>query len=367
MSIQPTAPSDLAIIIVNYNTSGLLRDCLKSVFASTGDLDLAVCVVDNASPDDSVAMVRAEFPQVHLIANTENVGYPAANNQGLRYFGFGAHHAIHSSDAENPGGILSGTEPPARTGGGVQSKEADTRGRHPSTGDVSSATSSRPPAQDALLPRFALLLNPDTVLPPAALAEMCAFMDAHARTGVSGPKLVRLDGSLDKACRRSFPTPETSLWHLLGLDRLFPRSRRFARYNLSFLDPDEVTRVDAVVGAFMLVRREAIVQAGLLDETFFMYGEDLDWAKRITDCGWEVWYNPQVTVLHIKEAASRHSYRARVAFYKALTIFYEKHYKATTPFYLDWLIRGGVYFFGGLDLFMRRLRGQYRAVTRTQG
>lgn len=357
MSIQPTAPSDLAIVIVNYNTSGLLRDCLKSVFAGTGDLDLAVCVVDNASPDDSVAMVRAEFPQVHLIANTENVGYPAANNQGLRYFGFGAHNAEH------PERVDDATE---MTAGG-QSKDAAARERHPSTGDISSSTSSRPPAQDVLLPRFALLLNPDTVLPPAALAEMCAFMDAHARAGVSGPKLVRLDGSLDKACRRSFPTPETSLWHLLGLDRLFPRSRRFARYNLSFLDPDEVTRVDAVVGAFMLVRCEAIVQAGLLDETFFMYGEDLDWAKRITDCGWEVWYNPQVTVLHIKEAASRHSYRARVAFYKALTIFYEKHYKATTPFYLDWLIRGGVYFFGGLDLFMRRLRGQYRAVTRTQG
>lgn len=314
MSTQPTAPVDLAVIIVNYNTSGLLRDCLNSVFASTGNLDLAVCVVDNASPDDSVAMVRAEFPRVHLIANAENVGYPAANNQGLRDFGFAAQDA-----------------PAAR------------------------------------LPRYALLLNPDTVLPATALAEMCAFMDARPRAGVSGPKLVRLDGSLDKACRRSFPTPETSLWHLLGLDRLFPRSRRFARYNLSFLDPDAVTRVDAVVGAFMLVRREAIEQAGLLDETFFMYGEDLDWAKRITDCGWEVWYNPQVTVLHIKEAASRHSYRARVAFYRALTIFYEKHYQATTPFYLDWLIRGGVRFFGGLDLLVRRLRGQYRAVTRTQG
>ncbi len=90
--------------------------------------------------------------------------------------------------------------------------------------------------------------------------------------------------------------------------------------------------MDAIVGAFMLVRREAIVQAGLLDERFFMYGEDLDWAKRITDAGWEVWYNPQVVVTHIKEAASRHSYRARVEFYRALTLFYEKHYRSTTPF-----------------------------------
>jgi GT2 family glycosyltransferase len=99
------------------------------------------------------------------------------------------------------------------------------------------------------------------------------------------------------------------------------------------------------------------VQAGLLDETFFMYGEDLDWAKRITDAGWQVWYNPQVVVTHVKEAASRHSYRARVEFYRALIVFYEKHYRMTTPFWLDWLIRGGVAFFGGLDLLGRRLRG----------
>jgi len=147
----------------------------------------------------------------------------------------------------------------------------------------------------------------------------------------------------------------------LKLDKLFAHSPRFARYDLSYLDPDIVTRVDGIVGAFMLVRAEAIVGAGLLDETFFMYGEDLDWAKRITDAGWEVWYNPQVMVLHIKEAASRHSYRARVEFFRAMTLFYEKHYKATTPFYLDWAIRGGVWFFGGLDLLRRRLRGQYRA------
>ncbi len=301
------SPVDLAVIIVNYNTSALLRDCLRSVFASSG-LKLAVCVVDNASSDDSVAMVRDQFPQVHLIANRENVGYPAANNQGLRWFGFGP-----SAEARD---------------------------------DVSP---------------FALLLNPDTVLPPDALARMLAFMAAHPTAGVVGPKLVRLDGSLDKACRRSFPTPATSLFHLLKLDRLFPHSPRFARYDLSYLDPNVTTRVDAVVGAFMLVRREAIQAAGLLDEAFFMYGEDLDWAKRITDAGWEVWYYPEVTVLHIKEAASRHSYRARVEFYRALNIFYEKHYRSTTPFWLDWLIRGGVAFFGGLDLLVRRLRGQYRS------
>jgi N-acetylglucosaminyl-diphospho-decaprenol L-rhamnosyltransferase len=326
MNDTSSAPRDLAIVIVNYNTSALLRDCLHSVLASTGGLRLGVCVVDNASPDDSVAMLRTEFPQVHVIANQQNVGYPRANNEGLRAFGF-----VDLPDAPE--------------GKGEQVCPA------PAENDAAAAG----------IPRFALLLNPDTVLPPDALAEMIAFMAAHPRAGAAGPKLVRLDGSLDKACRRSFPTPATSLYHLLKLDRLFPHSPRFARYDLSYLDPDLVARVDGIVGAFMLVRAEAVAGAGLLDETFFMYGEDLDWAKRITDAGWEVWYNPQVTVLHIKEAASRHSYRARVEFFRAMTLFYKKHYKATTPFYLDWAIRGGVWLFGGLDLLGRRLRGQYRA------
>ena len=360
MNDTSSAPLDLAIVIVNYNTSALLRDCLHSVLASTGSVRLGVCVVDNASPDDSVATTRTEFPQVHVIANPQNVGYPRANNQGLCNFGFGdstaskeeraADENSTAEDAEIAEGIVSFA--PSALSAVILSPESGHQ--TPSAPEVDQIGRER-------LPRFALLLNPDTVLPPTALVEMLAFMATHPLAGAAGPKLVRLDGSLDKACRRSFPTPATSLYHLLKLDRLFPHSPRFARYDLSYLDPDQVTRVDGIVGAFMLVRAEAIFGAGLLDETFFMYGEDLDWAKRITDAGWEVWYNPQVTVLHIKEAASRHSYRARVEFFRAMTLFYEKHYKATTPFYLDWAIRGGVWLFGGLDLLGRRLRGQYRA------
>ncbi len=336
----PTPPPDLAIVIVNYNTAALLADCLRSVFASRGGLTLAVCVVDNASKDDSVAVVRSGFPQVYVIANATNAGYPQANNQGLRYFGFNDLTPDSSPAARD-------ASSPAR------------RGEHtppfPRREEPVLSVSKEGPG--GIGPRYALLLNPDTVLPPNALAEMIAFMETHPQAGVAGPKLVRLDGSLDTACRRSFPTPESSLWHLTKLDKLFPHSRRFGRYGLTYLDPNAVAQVDAVVGAFMLVRREAIEQVGLLDETFFMYGEDLDWAKRITDAGWQVWYNPAVTVLHVKEAASRHSYRARVEFYRALIIFYEKHYRAVTPFWLDWAIRGGVACFGGLDLLGRRLRG----------
>jgi GT2 family glycosyltransferase len=321
MNATASTCPDLAVIIVNYNTCDLLRDCLRSVFSSQMDmtrlpvaeqgpeprtLSMRVCVVDNASPDDSAGMVRREFPQVQVIANAGNVGYPAANNQGLRLFGYG----------ENAGA-----------------------------------------AREA--PRHALLLNPDTVLPPDALARMVGFIESKPRAGAAGPKLVRLDGSLDKACRRSFPTPAVSLYHMLYLDRCFPNSKRFAAYNLSYLPLDAVSRVEALVGAFMLVRGAAITQAGLLDETFFMYGEDLDWAKRISDAGWEVWYNGRVEVLHVKEAASRFSYKARVEFYRAMNIFYDKHYRASTPFWLDWLIRGSVALFGWADLTLRRLRGQY--------
>ncbi len=299
---------DLAIVIVSYNTRDLLRACLRSVYASEGDFALQVCVVDNSSSDGSGQMVREEFPQALLIESKVNGGYAYANNLGLRAFGF--------ADRE---------------------QQAETRSLYPT-------------------PRYVLLLNPDTVLPPTALQDMIVFMDARPLAGVAGPKLIRPDGSLDKACRRSFPTPEVSFYRLFGLSKLFPRSPRFGRYNLTYLDPDKLTQVDSVVGAFMLVRREAVQQAGLLDEAFFMYGEDLDWAYRIKQYGWQVWYNPAVTVLHVKEAASRQSRRARVEFYRAMAIFYRKHYEAKTPRWLHYLILGGISLRSSWELALRPFR-----------
>jgi len=283
--------TDLGIVIVNWNTRALLRGCLESVYASQG-VTYRVVVVDNASDDGSAALVRDEFPQATLIANAENVGYPRANNQGLRALGF-------------------------ERGGG----------------------------DDA--PRYALALNPDTVLPPDALRDMAAYMDADPSIGAAGPKLVMGDGRLDLACRRSFPTPAISFYRMIGLSKLFPRSRRFGRYNLTYLDPDVETEVDAVVGAFMLVRRAAIQQVGLFDETYFMYGEDLDWAFRIKQAGWKIKYNPRVTVLHLKRAASRQSRRAQQEFYRAMLIFYRRHYRATTPWWLHSLILTGLLLKGG--------------------
>lgn len=280
---------DLAIIIVNYNVCDLLRRCLQSVFASTGDLEFAVCVVDNQSTDDSVQMVRAEFPQVTLIANAQNVGYPAGNNQGLRAL---------DVESESP-------------------------------------------------PRYSLLLNPDTEVPPDAFATLVRYMDDHPAIGVTGPRLIMPDGSLDLACRRGFDSMSALIYRMVGLSKLFPRSRRFGRYNMTYLDEHQEAEVDSVVGAFMLIRGKAIQKVGLMDEQFFMYGEDLDWCKRIKDAGWRIMYNPEVTVLHVKRASSRQNPRAQVEFYRAMLIFYYKHYRPDTSLLLHWLILAGVALKGG--------------------
>lgn len=297
--ITPDTALDLAIVILNYNTADLLRHCLDSVLAGQDALKIQVCVVDNASTDGSQEMVRTLFPSVHLIANRANVGYSAGNNAGARWFGFG-------------------------------------------TAEDRLATSR--------LPRYLLLLNPDTIVPPMALAAMVAFMDAHPEIGVAGPRVRRLDGSLDRACRRSFPTPQVSFYRMTGLSRLFPKSKRFNAYNLAYWPEDAVHPVDSVVGAYMQIRCEAIQQTGLLDESFFMYGEDLDWAKRIKDAGWQVWYNGQVEITHVKEAASSQSSKSRIDFYEAMWIFYRKHYQQETPWLADKLILLGVVIKGGLDV-----------------
>lgn len=287
---------DLAIIIVNFNTREYLHNCLASIYYSQVDFAFEVCVVDNASDDRSASMVRSEFPQTRLIESPVNGGFSYANNLGLKSYGF---------------------TPVTTTATPAAASPADT-------------------------PRYVLLLNPDTVLPPDGLAGMLEFMDEHAQAGVMGPKLLLEDGNLDLACRRSFPTPQVALYRMVGLSKLFPRHPHFGRYNLTYLDPDRVATVDSVVGACMLVRGEAIRQAGLLDEEFFMYGEDLDWAFRITQAGWKVYYNPAVTVLHVKRAASRHSPRAGREFYRAMRVFYDKHYARSTPFWLHWLILTGI-------------------------
>jgi GT2 family glycosyltransferase len=278
--------TSLAVVILNYNRADLLADCLESIYAHPTRCALDVWVVDNASPDDSVAMMRARFPQVRLIVSERNGGFAHGNNLALRQ---------------------------------IAAQEA------------------------AQAPRYTMLLNNDTIVPAGAFDGMVEYLEQHSAVGVLGPKLILPDGTLDLACRRSFPTPEVAFYRMTGLSHLFPHSPRFARYNMTYLDPDVETEVDAVVGACMLLRTSILREVGLLDETYFMYGEDLDWAYRIKAYGWRVMYYPGVTVYHYKRAASsRRAIPSIRAFYDAMRIFHRKYFAATTPAPLNALIEFGI-------------------------
>lgn len=284
---------DLSIVILSYNTRDILCDCLHAVQENIAGMKAEVFVVDSGSTDGSIEMVREQFPWVDLTVTQGFAGFAHANNLALRR----------------------------------------------ATG------------------RYQLLLNSDTILLPGVLPKVIAFMDAHPEAGVVGIKLLKADGSLDLACRRSFPTPATSFYRLSGLARLFPRSPRFARYNLTYLDPDQTTEVDSVCGAFMMVRREAVAQVGLLDEQFYFYGEDLDWAFRFKEKGWKVYYYPEVQALHYKgQTSCKQSERMIHEFYRAMEIFYRKHYAAQNPPLLRCLVLTGIKLSEGLAQLKNRLR-----------
>lgn len=254
---------DASIIIVNYNTRQLTLDCLASVYASQSSYQYELIVIDNASHDCSVEAIREAYPDVQLIANQNNTGFAVANNQGME--------------------IAKG--------------------------------------------RYVLLLNSDTVVQPDTLHTMIYFMDRHPEMGASGCKVILPDGSLDKACKRGFPTPSASFYYAFGISRLFPDRPKFNQYQLGHLSPDDEYPVDCLVGAFMLVRRETIEQVGGLDETFFMYGEDIDWCYRIKEAGWGIFYYPRTYIVHYKGGSARRKpLKITYEFHRAMWVFHRKHY-----------------------------------------
>lgn len=255
---------NLSIIIVNYNTKELTRQTLQSIYKYNHNLDFEVIVVDNNSTDDSVDMIKEEFQQVLLIRNQDNLGFSRANNIGIK----------------------------------------KAKGK------------------------YILLLNSDTVIMEDTLEVMFNFMESNPNVGAAGCKVVLPDGSLDKACKRSFPTPQNALYNALKLDKLFPHNKKFGEYNLTYLDEDEIHEVDCLVGAFMMVRKEAIEEVGLLDENFFMYGEDIDWCYRIKKAGWKIVYYPKTKIIHYKGGSSKKKNPKLIyEFYRAMYLFFEKHYK----------------------------------------
>lgn len=271
---------DLSIIIVNYNTKELTKQTLNSIFKYKHNLEYEVIVVDNNSSDDSVNMITNELPQVILIQNKKNLGFSRANNIGIN-----------------------------RSKG-----------------------------------RYILLLNSDTIIQEDTLETMVSFMESNYNVGAAGCKVILPDGSLDKACKRSFPTPQNALYNALKLDKLFPHNKKFGEYNLTYLDEDEIHEVDSLVGAFMMVRREAIEEVGLLDENFFMYGEDIDWCYRIKKAGWKIVYYPKTKIIHYKGGSSKKKNPKLIyEFYRAMYLFFEKHYKDKYSLLTKYIVYLGIW------------------------
>jgi N-acetylglucosaminyl-diphospho-decaprenol L-rhamnosyltransferase len=285
---------DVSIVILNYNTREHLRACLQSLLAegstslSGGSIQAEVLVVDNASSDGSAQLVETDFSWVTLIRSLYNGGFAHGNNQ-----------AIRSAQGE-----------------------------------------------------AILLLNPDTLMPGGGVSALLAQLKAHPEAGIIGPKLLRPDGSMHLACRRSFPTPSIAFYRISGLSRLLPRSARFGRYNLTFVDPDRPIEVDSVCGACMLVRRTVVDRVGMLDERFFMYGEDLDWCLRTRDAGWTVRYEPSIVVQHQHGAASRkRALRTTFHFFRAMDLFYRKHYVDRYHPLVTGVVRTSIYAALGVAIF----------------
>ena len=264
-SISPLSDPAVALscVIVTYQSRSTLDDCLRSLEAEREHVALETIVVDNASTDGTVEMIEQRYPWVTVVAERTNTGFARAANRAI----------------------------------------ALSRGRR------------------------ILLLNPDTIVSPGALEATLAELERNPDVGVLGCKLVKPDGTFDHACKRGLPTVSSGLYYVLALHRLFPRSRRFAAYTAGPLGEDEAGIVDAVNGAFILLRREAAAEVGGLDERFWLYGEDLDWCHRFAEKGWRALYWPAVTVTHVKGASGRRerSHRTNFAFHRSMWLYFEKH------------------------------------------
>lgn len=192
--------------------------------------------------------------------------------------------------------------------------------------------------------RYILLLNPDVKLQPDCIAHLADFLLVRSEAGAVGPRLLRTDGSLDRAARRSFPTPEVALYRILGLSRLFPRSERFARYNLGYLREDQLHEMDSGTGACLLIRRAAIERVGFFDPDFFMYGEDLDLCYRIKEGGWKIYYLPTAVAVHVKGAASRQdTQRMLWEFHSSMWTFHDKHFADDLPAFGNGIIWAAIW------------------------
>ncbi len=288
-----SATVQLSVVIVNYNVKYFLEQALRSVRKASEGLQVEVFVVDNNSVDDSVEMVRQTFPEVILIANTENLGFSKANNQAIR-----------------------------QANG-----------------------------------KYVLLLNPDTVVEEDTFEKCLAFMEAHPQAGGLGVKMIDGSGKFLPESKRGFPTPFVAFCKTFGLARLFPKSKLFNRYHLGFLDKNENHPVDVLSGAFMWMRQSVLDKIGLLDEQFFMYGEDIDLSYRIKKAGHENYYLADTTIIHYKgESTKKGSLNYVKVFYNAMIIFAQKHFQGEGAALFVSMLKAAIYFRAAITLFNNLVR-----------
>lgn len=284
---------DLSIIIVNYGTYELTRQTVLSVKDTVEFIDYEIIIVDNDSPDDSFKLLSNDFQndlRVQLIQNSNNDGFAVANNIGIR--------------------MAAG--------------------------------------------EYILLLNSDVVVKDDCIEKCMSYIKSHRNIGALGCRVMLPDNTLDKACRRSFPTFTVSFYRLTGLSKLFPKSPRFNRYNLSYLDDQDVYPVDCIVGAFMLMPRNVLDACGLLDESYFMYGEDIELCYNIKELGYDVYYYGKSEIIHYKGASGKNK-RLLYEFHNSMEIFYNKHYKKSDNLIINILTYTGIWTLYYLKLIKLKL------------
>lgn len=282
----------LTVIIVNYNVEYFLAQCLHSVRKAAQLAPIETIVVDNNSSDGSVEMTKRLFPEVQIIANKDNKGFSSANNQAIR---------ISKAD-------------------------------------------------------YVLLLNPDTLVEEDTFKKCIDFMDQHPNAGGLGVKMVDGKGQFLAESKRGLPTPMVAFYKIFGLSALFPKSKTFGQYHLGHLDKNETHKVDILAGAFMMMRNSVLDKVGLLDEDFFMYGEDIDLSWRIRLGGYDNYYFPETRIIHYKgESTKKSSVNYVLVFYNAMIIFAKKHFSKSNANVFEILIRMAIYFRAGIALTRRFL------------
>ncbi|MCC6307731.1 MAG: glycosyltransferase [Chitinophagaceae bacterium] len=276
----------LSVIIVNYNVKHFLEQCLCSVQKAIEHMQAEIIVVDNNSTDNSLSYLQPKFPAVKFIANKENTGFAKGCNQGLA--------------------IATGA--------------------------------------------YVLFLNPDTVVPEDCFQKCISFFELQPLAGAVGVKMLDGSGKFLKESKRAFPSPFTSLYKLFGLSKLFPRSKSFSRYHLGHLDENQINEIDVLAGAFMMIKKEVLDKVGSFDETFFMYGEDVDLSYRIQKAGYKNFYFPETQILHFKGESTRKGSMNYVRmFYNAMRLFVRKHYTGTRAGFFNFLIYTAIWIRAGLS------------------